>query len=163
MTEAVKYPASVFWSDEDGGFIAIAPDLPGCSAFGKTQSDALAELVDAITGWVEAARAVGNPVPEPSPKPEPERYSGKLVLRLPRSLHAKLAATAKQDGVSLNQHLLHLLAAASASSDISSGLRIVIVAPVPSAESMSTVSGTGPVINPAIGSVAPRGSARTTH
>ena len=89
MTEAIKYPASVFWSDEDGGFIAIAPDLPGCSAFGKTQSDALAELQDAISGWVEAARAVGNPVPEPSPKPEPERYSGKLVLRLPRSLHAR--------------------------------------------------------------------------
>jgi predicted RNase H-like HicB family nuclease len=163
MTEAIKYPASVFWSDEDGGFIAIAPDLPGCSAFGKTQGDALAELQDAISGWVEAARAVGNPVPELSPKPEPERYSGKLVLRLPRSLHAKLATTAKQDGVSLNQHLLHLLATASARSDTMSGLRIVIVAPVPSGESMSTASGTGPVIDPAIGSVAPLGSARTTH
>lgn len=126
MTDAIKYPASVFWSDEDGGFIAIAPDLPGCSAFGKTQGEALAELQDAISGWVEAARAVGNPVPKPSPKPEPEHYSGKLVLRLPRSLHAKLATAAKQDGVSLNQHLLHLLADASARSEAHSGVKIVI-------------------------------------
>lgn len=163
MTEAIRYPAAVFWSDEDGGFIAIAPDLPGCSAFGKTQGEALAQLQDAISGWVEAARAVGNPVPAPSPKPEPEHYSGKLVLRLPRSLHARLATTAKQDGVSLNQHLLHLLATASVRSDTLSGLRIVIVAPVPLGEPMNTASGTGTVIGPASGSVASRGSAMTTH
>ena len=34
MTQIAKYPAHVFWSDEDKGYMAIAPDLPGCSAFG---------------------------------------------------------------------------------------------------------------------------------
>jgi predicted RNase H-like HicB family nuclease len=53
----------VFWSDEDDGFIALAPDLPGCSAFGETQPEALAQLQDAIAAWIEATRAAGNPVP----------------------------------------------------------------------------------------------------
>jgi predicted RNase H-like HicB family nuclease len=65
------YPAEVFWSDEDEGFIALAPDLPGCSAFGETKSEALQELDEAIDAWIEAARAAGNPVPEPTPLPQP--------------------------------------------------------------------------------------------
>ena len=32
-----KYPIEVFWSDEDEGYIAVVPDLPGCSAWGKTE------------------------------------------------------------------------------------------------------------------------------
>ena len=59
-----RYPATVFWSDEDEGFIATAADLPGCSAFGDTQQEALTELQDAIVAWIEAARsAVAIPCP----------------------------------------------------------------------------------------------------
>jgi len=36
-----KYLIEVFWSDEDGGYIAIAPDLPGGSAFGDTPTEAI--------------------------------------------------------------------------------------------------------------------------
>ncbi len=60
------YPAHIFWNPEDQAFIAIAPDLPGCSAVGGTRAEALAELDDAIKAWCEAARAAGNPIPEPS-------------------------------------------------------------------------------------------------
>jgi predicted RNase H-like HicB family nuclease len=63
VTNANRYPAQVSWSNEDGGFIAIAPDLPGCSAFGETQQEALAELQDAIAAWIEAAQSAGNPIP----------------------------------------------------------------------------------------------------
>jgi predicted RNase H-like HicB family nuclease len=42
-----KYLIEFFWSDEDQGFIAIAPDLPGCSAFGDTAAEAVRELEDA--------------------------------------------------------------------------------------------------------------------
>jgi predicted RNase H-like HicB family nuclease len=66
VTEAQRYPAHVFYSEEDEGFIAIAPDLPGCSAFGDTQEEAVGELRDAIAAWQIAARNAGNPVPEPS-------------------------------------------------------------------------------------------------
>jgi antitoxin HicB len=60
-----RYPAKIFWSDEDEGFIAEAIDLPGCSAFGETQSEAIAELQDAIRAWIAAAIAAGNEVPQP--------------------------------------------------------------------------------------------------
>ena len=39
-----RYPKHLFWSDEDEGFIAVAPDLPGSSAFGETEAEAIAEL-----------------------------------------------------------------------------------------------------------------------
>jgi predicted RNase H-like HicB family nuclease len=66
LIDAKRYPAHVFWSDEDNGYVALAPDLPGCSAFGETKFEALSELDDAIEAWIAAARAAGNPIPEPS-------------------------------------------------------------------------------------------------
>jgi antitoxin HicB len=107
MTDASRYPAQVFWSDEDEGFIAIAPDLPGCSAFGDTQAEAIAELLNAIEAWKEAATKAGNSVPDPS---SPGQASGKLLLRLPKSLHARVIASASFEGVSLNAYLNVLIA-----------------------------------------------------
>src|SRR5688500_7087261 len=113
MTDAQRYPAQVSWSDEDAGFIALATDLPGCSAFGETEAEALKELRIAIEAWSAAAIAAGNPVPEPSkltPQPQP---SGKVLVRMPRELHAELVSGAKQQDVSLNQYIVHLLSSTS--------------------------------------------------
>jgi predicted RNase H-like HicB family nuclease len=112
MNEGLRYPAHVYWSDDDEGYIAIAPDLPGCSAFGKSQEQALAELQDAIAGWVQAAEAIGNPVPEPSQPPAVPAYSGKVLLRTTRELHAQLAQAAKEEGVSLNHYITQVLSLA---------------------------------------------------
>ncbi len=112
MSETRRYPAQVHWSDDDDGFIAIASDLPGCSAFGKTQERALVELQDAIAAWIEAAKAVGNVVPEPSPLPAVCAYSGKILVRMTRELHGQLAQAAKNEGVSLNQYINQVLAMA---------------------------------------------------
>ena len=108
MTDTLKYPAQVFWSAEDEGFVALAADLPGCSAYGDTQSEALAELQHAIMGWREAAASAGNRIPEPSQAVS--HYSGKFPLRLPKSLHSRLAAQAENEGVSLNHYINVLLA-----------------------------------------------------
>ena len=102
-----RYPSEVFWSDEDQGFIAIAQDLPGCCAFGETQEEAIRELQDAIKAWVAAAAAVGNPVPAPSPRPA---FSGKFLVRAPKTLHAQLVRQAKLEECSLNQYVVYLLA-----------------------------------------------------
>ncbi|MGH8118656.1 MAG: toxin-antitoxin system HicB family antitoxin [Rhodanobacteraceae bacterium] len=98
-----RYPLNIFWSAEDRGFIAEAPDLPGCSAWGATEADAAREAQEAIAAWLQAARAAGKHVP-PARAVEPvSHYSGKFLVRVPRSLHARLAREAAQQGVSLNQ------------------------------------------------------------
>jgi hypothetical protein len=57
MPEIGGFETRVFRSDEDGGYIAVAPDLPGCSAFGKTWP---AELQGPMIAWIIAARTAGN-------------------------------------------------------------------------------------------------------
>ncbi|MEP6667580.1 MAG: type II toxin-antitoxin system HicB family antitoxin [Chthoniobacter sp.] len=63
------YHINIFYSDEDGGYIADLPDLPHCSAFGATPAEALAEAEQARQAWLEAARAEGKPIPEPRYRP----------------------------------------------------------------------------------------------
>lgn len=60
---------NVFHSDEDDGWIADIPDLDGCSAFGRTPEEALAEVLVAKSAWVEAAQARGRRIPEPRYRP----------------------------------------------------------------------------------------------
>ncbi|MBK7474426.1 MAG: type II toxin-antitoxin system HicB family antitoxin [Betaproteobacteria bacterium] len=50
------YPIEVFGSEEDDGFIAVVPDLAGCSAWGKTEVEAIHEAHDAIAAWIKAAK-----------------------------------------------------------------------------------------------------------
>ncbi len=63
------YHINIFFSAEDEGYIADIPDLPHCAAFGKTQEQALAEVLKAKAAWLEAARAENKPIPEPSFRP----------------------------------------------------------------------------------------------
>ncbi len=87
--------------DEEGeeSWFARVAELPGC----MTEADDFAELgemiQDAMISWIETALEDGQPIPEPRPV---EGYSGKFVIRVPKSLHRELAETAERDGVSLN-------------------------------------------------------------
>ena len=63
------YHINLFYSQEDGGWIADIPDLTYCSAFGTTPEEALREVLVAKEAWLEAARAEGKPVPVPSYRP----------------------------------------------------------------------------------------------
>ena len=67
------YHINIFWSDEDGGYIADIPDLDACSAFGANPQEALAELERAKEAWLEAARAEGKPIPTPRYRPPRRR------------------------------------------------------------------------------------------
>jgi len=63
------YHINIFFSDEDGGYIADIPDLQHCSAFGDTPDQALSEALTAKEAWLEAARAEGKSIPEPRYRP----------------------------------------------------------------------------------------------
>jgi predicted RNase H-like HicB family nuclease len=68
-----RYSVSIRYSDEDEGFIALAPELPGCSAFGRTEERALRELKIAMDLWISAAKTEGRRIPAPSGKGIPAR------------------------------------------------------------------------------------------
>ena len=63
------YHINIFWSDEDGGYVADIPDLEACSAFGATPREAFDELELARALWLEAARAEQKPIPAPVYRP----------------------------------------------------------------------------------------------
>lgn len=49
--------------DEDGVFVAECPSLPGCVSQGATRPEALANIKDAIEGYLESLRKHGDPIP----------------------------------------------------------------------------------------------------
>lgn len=63
------YHINVFYSDEDGGYIADIPDLEACSAFGEDPNRALAEVLVAKEAWLAAAKQAGRPIPQPRYRP----------------------------------------------------------------------------------------------
>lgn len=63
------YHINIFYSEENGGYIADIPDLDSCAAFGETPEKALAELELAKAAWLEAAREAGKPIPPPRYRP----------------------------------------------------------------------------------------------
>ena len=67
-----RYHINLFWSEEDGSWIATVPDLRSCTAFGDTPEDALREIQVAMEGWLETASECGVPIPEPTYRYERE-------------------------------------------------------------------------------------------
>jgi predicted RNase H-like HicB family nuclease len=63
-----KYAIEIFYSEEDEGYVAIVPELPGCSAFGETEEEALKEVKIAIQLWLETAEKEGREIPQPAEK-----------------------------------------------------------------------------------------------
>jgi len=63
------YHINIFYSEEDGGYIADIPDLEACSAFGHSAGEALKEVEIAKQAWLEAAKAQSRPIPQPSYRP----------------------------------------------------------------------------------------------
>ena len=88
-------------------YIGKVLELDGCMSDGDTQEEALANLREAMEGWIETKLENGLEVPQPLAE---SNSSGKFTLRLPKTLHHRLTLEAKQEGVSLNQYALYKLA-----------------------------------------------------
>ena len=100
--------ARIITPDEQGGFYAEVLEFPGCFAEGETPNEAFANLERAAESWIEAALGQGNEIPEPSSN---IGYSGKIALRLPKSMHRQAVRLAERNGTSLNQFLVSAIAA----------------------------------------------------
>lgn len=113
----LNYPIK-YWEDDDGFFIEIL-DLPGCMTFCDEfgQINEMAE--DAKRSWISSRLEKGLEIPEPRNE---EDFSGKILLRLPRSLHRTLSNQAKREGVSLNQYMLGLLSGKSSVAEVGNKL-----------------------------------------
>lgn len=122
MTNAARQPLSYYLelsyplhavADPEGGYVVIFPDLPGC----MTQVDSVNEIGPAAEEarrlWITTEYEEGEEIPLPS---YPQEYSGRFNVRLPRSLHRRLAELAGHEAVSLNQCVVALLAQGEAQS-----------------------------------------------
>lgn len=99
----LKQPyARLIIPETDGTFRGEILEFPGCITTGDTPDEALNALEDAAKNWLEAALVRGQSIPNPVDASE---FSGRLVLRLPRSLHKRAARLAEREGVSLNQFI----------------------------------------------------------
>jgi antitoxin HicB len=92
--------------DEERPWRATVEELAGCEARGATPTDAAARIPAAIADWVASAHAEGREVPEPRGT---RAHSGRLLLRMPQSLHGDLAEAAEREQVSLNAYINTLL------------------------------------------------------
>lgn len=110
--EAYAHVISPLSEEDGGGFLITFPDLPGCMSDGATIEESIENGKDAFVSWISAQTDMGRPIPEPAYH-APEAGSvmpGKFVQRVPKTLHAKLASMAKQEGVSVNTLVLTFIA-----------------------------------------------------
>jgi antitoxin HicB len=118
--ETLDYPVKIEFDRKDDMYIAEFLDLPGCSASGDTVEEAYSNAQAAKDGWMQIAREQGLPIPKPSVASE---YSGRMLLRLPTSLHAMIADRAKMYRTSVNQYVVHLLSSAIVGDDVCEQLK----------------------------------------
>ena len=95
-------------NDESGHyFYGKILELDGCQSTGDTLEELYQSLNEAMEGYLEVRQENNMPIPVPGTA---DKYSGKFVVRLPKSLHQKLAIEAEKEGVSLNQLAVYKLA-----------------------------------------------------
>lgn len=94
-------------NDESGSYYyARILEFDGCQSTGNTFQEALDNLKEAMEGWIETKLEAGFDIPLPITQ---NNFSGKFLIRIPKSLHYKLSIEAEQEGVSLNQYALYKL------------------------------------------------------
>ena len=104
----LPYRIGVTRDEASGEWVAHVEELSGCEVRGLTLLEAAGALRPAMQEWIRDAIADGREVPEPHQR----THSGRLLVRMPATLHAELARTADAEGTSLNQLITGALAAA---------------------------------------------------
>jgi len=103
---SLNYRIEVIEDKEEGGYTLHCPDLPGCITCADTIEQGFNMIADAKKCWITACIEDKRQIPEPK---SIDNYSGRLEVKLPKSLHKTLTERSRQEGVSVNQYCLYLL------------------------------------------------------
>ena len=101
-----KYSFNLRYSEEDAGYIAVCPEFPGLSAFGESPEEAIEEAKVALELFIDTYKEENKPLPEPNVTKE---HSGQIRIRLPKSLHQRLAMQAEEEGTSINTLMIQYI------------------------------------------------------
>jgi predicted RNase H-like HicB family nuclease len=159
-SEVLKKPyARILIPEEDGTYSAQLLEFPGCYAEGDTAAEAIQDLENAAASWIEASREQGREIPEPLAS---YGYSGKINLRLPKSIHKQAARFAQKDDVSLNQFFASAIAARVGAEDLYERLaqrleaRLMPFVPIVTSQQIISVISFVPIaFSPNLGDVVP--------
>jgi antitoxin HicB len=105
MKEEYPFVIRPLCEEEGRGYLIEYPDLPGCMSDGKTPEEAIANGRDAVESYVLSCRKYGDKIPKPGAS-----ASGQWRQRVPKSMHSRLVARAKREGVSLNTLVTAMIA-----------------------------------------------------
>jgi antitoxin HicB len=120
ISQHVGQPYSrILVPDGSGRYFAEILEFPGCFSEGDTPGQAMDNLNEAMVAWIEAALESGQAIPDPIAT---AGYSGRVLLRLPKSLHREASRRAEMDGVSLNQFLVGAIAARVGADDLADAI-----------------------------------------
>ncbi|MCB0123801.1 MAG: type II toxin-antitoxin system HicB family antitoxin [Caldilineaceae bacterium] len=108
MNDLSKYSFEIrpLTEEEGGGYLITFPDFSECISDGDSIEETIQNGLDALRETIAALEDLGLPVPQPNSN----GYSGKFIQRVPKSIHARLAFRAKQEGVSMNTLVNTMLA-----------------------------------------------------
>lgn len=101
--QAEEYTYRVFYSEEDGAFVATVAEFPSLANIEDTQAAALQGIVVLVRDVLDDMKQEGAAAPEPLGR---RRYSGKISLRMTPQQHRRIAMEAAEQGVSINQLLV---------------------------------------------------------
>jgi antitoxin HicB len=121
--KSLHYPVKIEYDEEDSLYLAEFLDLPGCSASGASAAEAYDRAEEAKLEWFRVTLEQGLPVPKPTKTSD---FSGRILVRLPVSLHAALADRARVNGTSLNQYIVQVLSAGALGEQVGSTLQILM-------------------------------------
>jgi len=124
VSERLNQPYSrVLVPEDEGGYSASILELPGCFSQGESVEEAVANLEEAAANWIRETIRKGDQVPAPFTS---QGYSGRVLLRLPKSLHRQASQLARQDNVSLNAFIISAVASKIGAEDLTSKLASTI-------------------------------------
>ena len=105
----LKYPTQLteIPAEDGGGYLIEIPLLKGCESDGETITEALKNIEEAKEEWFTYMLENNLSIPEPA---DISKYSGKFVVRIPKSLHKTISEQSRMEGLSLNQYVANSLA-----------------------------------------------------